>query len=100
MCEESALPVLRICRVVYAISAMEGRFQSGRGVCIVGRARVGVECVPEYAGELGDGSGRSGDYGGGRVVGYEEGVRRRDEGCNRRISRARRVSAVANSILV
>jgi hypothetical protein len=34
------------------------------------------------------------------VVGYEEGVRRRDEGCNRRISRARRVSAVANSILV
>lgn len=82
LCAEFALPILRVCRVVYAIPAVESRLQSGRCICVMGRARVGVECVPEYTGKLGDGSGRSGDYGCGCMVGNEEGVRGRDERYN------------------
>jgi len=68
--------------VVHAVLTVESRVQSSRGICIMGRARMGVECVSEYIGKLGDGRGRSSDYGRGRMVGNEEGVRGRDEGYN------------------
>jgi len=74
VCEKSALPVLCLLGVGYAIPAVESGIPSDLAICIVGCAGVGMECVSEYTCELGDRGRTAGRSTAGRVVGDEERV--------------------------
>lgn len=68
------LPILRIPCVGNTLPFVESRVPSYCAICIVGRARVGMERVSEYAAELGNVCGCASHHSGRRMVGYEERV--------------------------
>lgn len=66
------LPILRIPCMGHSLPSVESRIPPYCAICIVGRARMGVERVSEYAAELGNVCGCASYYSRRRVVGYEE----------------------------
>lgn len=58
----------------YTVAALEERTASRLDICVLGRARVGMECLSKYEGELGGGCRFFSVAGRGNLVGIEEGL--------------------------